>query len=284
MTALAWRCCDRRAPPPTTRWPGPGRGRARRGSRRSAGTRSPAASMPGPTVTVASSGSGATASRMFCSICRCPAKALVLKLTRTRGTGLGTAALGTPCHTTPVWQTRRRSTRRVEISAGGDDLQEASVFGHQRVDTTKPQPPADRARRQVLNRAIEAVHEDDRGQACVHDLRDPGGQDHVDDDCVGMVAPGGVYHGTAEPSVRGHSGEIGHDGGQRTSGGRVEMSSLGKGFERATGGLHAVAYSAMSDDVDLDAAGLKSPRRPPAVAECFRRRPPRRTRSSWRLQ
>ncbi len=138
----------------------------------------------------------------------------MLRLTRIRGTGAGTAALGTPCQTTPVWRSRRRAAHRVEIPTGGDDLQRRRVFGTKRIDAAQPKKPAERTRGHVLDPSIEAVHEDDRRDARRHDLGDPADQNHVNDDGIDAVTPRGLHGALAEAPVRCDSGEVSHDGSE----------------------------------------------------------------------
>ena len=56
----------------------------------------------------------------------------------------------------------------------------------------------------------------------------------------------------AEASVRRHSGERRHDGGERPLDGGIEMPSAGERFERESGGFDPFANAAMAEHLDLD--------------------------------
>ena len=80
----------------------------------------------------------------------------------------------------------------IEIGTGGDDLQQSAMFRRKGICAAQAEHPSDRTRREVLNRSIEAVHEDDRRNAGVPDLGNPRGQNHVDDNGVRVVTPGSL--------------------------------------------------------------------------------------------
>lgn len=131
------------------------------------------------------------------------------------------------------------------------------MFCRKRIRASQPKHPAHRARCEVLNRAIEAVHEDDRRDAIVGGLGNSRREDHVDHNGVHLLAPRGLHRALSKASVRRHSGEGRHDGGQRPLDGGIEMLSAGEWFECEAGGLDPLANAAMTEHPNLDAAGLK---------------------------
>ena len=127
---------------------------------------------------------------------------------------------------------RGTSAHRVEVGACRNNLEQPPVFWRKGIRAPQPKHPADRARSEVLNGAIEAVHENDRRDAGVDDLGNSRGQDHVDDDGVHIMAPRCLHHTLAKSSIRRHAGEGRHDGRQRPLNGGIEMLSVGERFER----------------------------------------------------
>ncbi len=93
-------------------------------------------------------------------------------------------------------------------------MQQPSAFCRKRIGTLQAKRQSDRAGCHVLNRAIEAVHENDRRDAGVDDLGYARDEDHVDDDRVHVVTPRRFGHALAEASIRRDPGERRHDGGQ----------------------------------------------------------------------
>jgi hypothetical protein len=63
-----------------------------------------------------------------------------------------------------------------------------------------------------------------------------------------------------EPSIRGHPGESGHDGGERSLDGGIEMLSHGERFERKACGFHPFSDAVMSENLNLDPTCLQCAR------------------------
>ena len=62
------------------------------------------------------------------------------------------------------------------------------------------------------------------------------------------MAPRGLRYALAEASIRRHSGERRHDGGQRPLDGGIEMLSAAEWFECEAGGFDPIANAAMTDN------------------------------------
>ena len=133
------------------------------------------------------------------------------------------------------------------------------MFCGKRIRASQPKHPANRTGSEVLNRAIEAVHENDCRDVGVDDLGNACGENHVDDDGVGVMASRRLHHALAKASIRRHPGEGRHDGRQRPLHGRIEIPSGGERFEREAHCFNPLANAAMPEHHDLDTAGPKRP-------------------------